>query len=515
MPPPPVHPDNFTDRGDIWGFGSAAYKIAWHWSEFSVNAMDMTHNEGVFWVQDPDTLPYWVHSSPLRTFFHWWMEKNHCQLIHAAAVGTDDGAVLITGKGGVGKSSTALACLDANMNYYADDYVVVGLDPKPRVYTLYSTAKLNGDQVARFARFAPLISNPDKLGQEKAVMFLNETFGRQIKPSAPLRAVLTPNFASRPETRFSPAQRNGLFRATAFTTLAQLPYAGQFTHDFVERLISNVPGWQMHLGHDIASVPDAIKALLANEKHVVDDARGTSRSTNTPKISVVIPVFNGKDFIADAIASVLSQNYPNLEIVVVNDGSTDGTADVVKNLDGPIVYVEQENAGPSAARNAGLKSATGDFIAFLDVDDLWPADNLSAMMDVLIEEPEVDVVHGYGQLLERDEAGNWTFVGNPQESFPFYISAALYRRSAFERIGSFDTELKFSEDTDWFQRAYEADLYVKRLGQITLFVRRHGKNMTHGKSIIEVQALLAAKKAINRRRQAEGKSTNPKARQSR
>ena len=124
MIPPPCTKDCFTDRGDIWGFNSRRIKAAFHWIECSVNLMDLENKIGIYWVQTAKSLPYWVMASPLRTLFHWWMENNGCQLLHAAAVGTENGAVLITGKGGVGKSTAALSCLQAGLFYIADDYVI-------------------------------------------------------------------------------------------------------------------------------------------------------------------------------------------------------------------------------------------------------------------------------------------------------------------------------------------------------------------------------------------------------
>src|ERR1700722_11062092 len=88
-------------------------------------------------------------------------------------------------------------------------------------------------------------------------------------------------------------------------------------------------------------------------------------------VSCVIPVFNGERFLAEAIESVLAQSYETSEIIVVDDGSTDGTKTVAARFDQRVAYVEQSNAGPASARNHGIQRASGDFIAFLDSDDLW------------------------------------------------------------------------------------------------------------------------------------------------
>jgi GT2 family glycosyltransferase len=98
------------------------------------------------------------------------------------------------------------------------------------------------------------------------------------------------------------------------------------------------------------------------------------------------------------------------------------------------------------------------------------------------------------------ETGRYEYVGNPHESFPFYIGAALFRRRAFEKVGLFDTEFRFAEDTDWFNRAIEAGIGLERLPQVTLLVRRHGSNLTHGKSLVELNTLRVFKKALDRKR---------------
>ncbi|HEV8051797.1 MAG TPA: glycosyltransferase family A protein, partial [Parachlamydiaceae bacterium] len=88
-------------------------------------------------------------------------------------------------------------------------------------------------------------------------------------------------------------------------------------------------------------------------------------------ISVVIPAYNAEQFIGQTIQSVLDQTYPCHEIIVVDDGSTDSTKEVLKRFDGSIRYLYQQNKGPSAARNAGIQVAQGEFICFLDADDCW------------------------------------------------------------------------------------------------------------------------------------------------
>ena len=100
-------------------------------------------------------------------------------------------------------------------------------------------------------------------------------------------------------------------------------------------------------------------------------------------VSVIVPVFNSEAFLAEALASIFAQRGPTIEVIVVDDGSTDRSGEIARNAAKPVRYHYQENGGPSSARNAGLAMATGEFIAFLDADDLWPPDKLKQALDAL------------------------------------------------------------------------------------------------------------------------------------
>jgi hypothetical protein len=502
---PPCTHDCFTDRGDIWGMASARVRSAFHWLEFSVNLLDLDRRIGIFWVHSDEKMPYWTKASPFRTLFHWWLEENGAQLLHAAAIGTPDGALLITGKGGVGKSTTALACLSAGMSYVGDDYLAVRLEPEPRAYSLYSTAKLDAGQVARFPKLRALVANGIPQGDDKAVIQLVPHYRDQVVRSLPLKAIATPSFGDAPRTTVSGASPGTLQRAASFTTLAQLPHAGRSTHEFIDRMVRRVPGLHLALGHDIATLPETIASILSTDAAALaqlaslPDAfpKGFSR----PPLTVVIPVYNGAPFLVRAVRCVLMQEYPGVEIIVIDDGSGDDLETAVRDLPVDVRLFRQDNGGAASARNRGIRNASGEVIAFLDVDDLWPAHNLINLVDVLAAHPDADVVHGRAQVTRfttYEEEGE--YVGTPSEAFPYYIGAGVYRRQAFERVGFFDSDLKFGEDTDWFARAAECRLNIHRVDDVTLIVRRHDGNMTRGKTLAELNPLRLFKKALDRRR---------------
>ena len=505
MSPPPFPRGCFTSRGDIWTMRSRRFKSAYLWSEYALNLFDTVTATGVYWTQAAAPLPYWAKASPLRCLFHWWAETKGCQLVHAAAVGSEAGAVLISGKGGLGKSTTALSCLSKGLNYVGDDYVVVQLDPFPRVHSLYCTAKLNWDQMARFPRFADLIRNHDSLESEKAVMYLYPEMHGQIARSLPLRTILTPRISGGRQTELGAISAPALQRAVAFTTMSQLPHAGHHTYQFINRLIERLPGLQLALGNNLDSIADTIVTLLTNsgsEIECLPNKTGSRELTSCPLISVIIPVYNGARFLPESVASILAQKYPNLEIIVVDDGSTDEINDVVHRLPVDVRFLKQDQAtGLTAARNRGILEASGELITFLDVENLWPEGSLQIMVDLLSDAGGCDVIQGLAQELKVDAAaGRSDYVGSPGKSFPNGLAAAIYRREAFHTVGLFDQELGFEEDGDWFNRAREHGLKLRQVDQVMLLLRHHDARMIRGKSLRELNALMVLKNALDRER---------------
>lgn len=166
------------------------------------------------------------------------------------------------------------------------------------------------------------------------------------------------------------------------------------------------------------------------------------------RVSVVIPVFNAQDVIRETIESVLAQTWTDREIVVVDDGSRDGSGDIVRSFGERVRYIRQENGGVARARNRGIAESAGRYIALLDHDDLWHPQKLEKQVAVLDRRPEVGMVITDVAHIARD-GKPMGIVGagyNPAEPFARlfvrgYVptpSAALIRRSVFETAGGFD-----------------------------------------------------------------------------
>lgn len=223
-----------------------------------------------------------------------------------------------------------------------------------------------------------------------------------------------------------------------------------------------------------------------------------------PLVSVVIPVFNGERFLREAVQSVLDQGYSPAEVIVVDDGSTDGTADVARSLPGPVRYLHQHNQGPAAARNRGIEHAQGELIAFADADDLWPAGKLELQLP-LLRDAKIDIVLGRVQQVRLSEMDGETQSEEFAEpAFSVNLGSAVIRKSVFARVGLFDETMRYSEDVDWFMRAREAGASIVTIDAVTLLYRQHEQNMTRGKSTTELNVLKALKRSLDRRREQTG-----------
>jgi glycosyltransferase involved in cell wall biosynthesis len=225
-----------------------------------------------------------------------------------------------------------------------------------------------------------------------------------------------------------------------------------------------------------------------------------------PLVSVIIPVFNGEAFLREAVQSVLDQKYSPVEIIVVDDGSTDGTANVARSLPENVRYLRQSNQGPAAARNRGIEHARGSLIAFTDADDLWPPAKLELQLPCLIKDPAIEIVMGRIQqvLLSGTVNGQTQSEEFGEPAFSVNLGSAVIRKSVFDRVGLFDETMRYSEDVDWFMRAREGGAAIMTIDAVTLFYRQHEQNMTRGKSTSELNVLKALKRSLDRRREREG-----------
>ncbi|BCM88222.1 hypothetical protein IAD21_00049 [Abditibacteriota bacterium] len=263
MPAPLWAPEDYAARGEVRGQSDARYHTAYVRHSGLLSLIDLEQNLAIYWVRDASELPSYETSAPLRTTLNWWLSKRNCQLVHAAAVGTAEGGVLMVGKSGSGKSNTALTCLLSPLQIASDDFCIVTADETPTVYTLYNTAKTHAVDLPRVPFLQHHVSNPDQLNHDKAIYFLYQSFPEKLIASFPLRAILIPRVTGQSNTFLTQATPGAVLMALAPTTLLLLPDARSEALKAMGTITKQMPCYYLELGTETSQIPGVIASLLA------------------------------------------------------------------------------------------------------------------------------------------------------------------------------------------------------------------------------------------------------------
>jgi hypothetical protein len=223
--------------------GDPGTRVAYFAPSRALSVYDTARRVGTFSVPDATLLPFYERAAPLRTLLHWALEPYGCRLAHAAAVATSAGGALLAGRGGSGKSTTALGCLRNGFRYAGDDYVGVTLDgDAARAHSLFCTAKV-----------------AESGEEEKTVLYLSD-----VAPSFPLRAVILPRVAGG-VSRLRRASGAEALRALAPTTMFQLPGNGEALSSMAA-LARTLPAWSLELGDDRENIPGLVARAIEESR---------------------------------------------------------------------------------------------------------------------------------------------------------------------------------------------------------------------------------------------------------
>lgn len=233
-------------------------------------------------------------------------------------------------------------------------------------------------------------------------------------------------------------------------------------------------------------------------------------------VSIVVPSYNYAHFLPETIESALSQTHANIEIIIIDDGSTDNTREVAEQLlqqDARIQYVHQVNQGLSAARNTGIKHASGEFVVFLDADDLMHPQKIAAHLEHFASDEKIDISYGesryfvsgdinttYANIELTQQAWMPQVSGRAAEMLPTLIvnnimpvCSVMMRKAAIDKTGAFDTSLRSLEDWDYWLRAAAQDCYFSYSSdsRLAAYIRVHGTSMSQNNlRMLQVQYLL-------------------------
>jgi glycosyltransferase involved in cell wall biosynthesis len=239
---------------------------------------------------------------------------------------------------------------------------------------------------------------------------------------------------------------------------------------------------------------------------------------NQPLVSVIIPNYNYANYLREAIDSVLTQTYANIEVIVVDDGSKDESKEILQSYGDKITAIFQRNQGVAAARNNGVAKSKGDYIAFLDADDVWLPKKLERQVEKILSDKNLGLVHvgvedidARGKSIETRLDGLEGEVSHELLIFKRSVilgggSGIMVSRKVLEEIGGFDLRLSTSADWDLFYQI-SSRYSVGFTNEVLLKYRIHGSNMHGNIPRMECEMLIGFEKAFSSEKHQDIKKT--------
>ena len=228
-------------------------------------------------------------------------------------------------------------------------------------------------------------------------------------------------------------------------------------------------------------------------------------------VSYILAVYNGRQYLDEALRSIANQSHPVDEIIVVDDGSTDDSADIAAQFGPPVHCLRQQNAGQSAARNHGVRESRGDLLGFLDCDDLIHPRKIERQLKRFAEAPELMFMDAFAQNFwspeipehERRLSGLQALT-HSEKPWPQFIGTWLFRRQVWDRVGDFDENRSFAEDSDWHDRMLFSGLPVETIHAVLARRRLHHTNLTRNNYDNHIDGLQRFYKERMARHRAQG-----------
>lgn len=223
----------------------------------TLSAVDVEKGIAYYAIRDPDLLPWWVNGSPLQTILHVWFREKGIQLTHAASISYGKHALLLTGKGGSGKSTTVLSCLREGLNTLGEDYVLLG---KSCAYSAYQTAKWKPHTRTLFPFYEPFIANPASADREKALLYYQDLFPLQLALSSEIFAIVSLRVGTRPILEKSDLQTS--LQSLLLTTVMQLPHPDPRTNELLQAFAKPLAHYRLSLGPNLSENVALLRGLF-------------------------------------------------------------------------------------------------------------------------------------------------------------------------------------------------------------------------------------------------------------
>lgn len=259
-PPAPWAQDAYRHREEIAGWTERPVFASFDTAHATLSAADAGTGTGVQWARDAAAYAPWEGGAPLRYLLRWLLAEHGMQLVHGAVVGTDQGGVLLVGKGGSGKSTSSLACLDGGMRFVADDYFLLSSSPTdntPVAYPLFTVAKADDNAIGMLGEIAERASGASRDWRGKYRLPVSDL----IVDSLEIRAVVQPERAAQTGVPVEGGAREAL-KEVVTSSLSQMPGASAATLAALRPVFDALPSYVLEVGPDLESIPAEITGLL-------------------------------------------------------------------------------------------------------------------------------------------------------------------------------------------------------------------------------------------------------------
>lgn len=249
-------------EGYIHGIDVTRFTVNFDHATQSLRFLDRTRNVALHWMRDLDFVPYWERSFPMREILNWWYRDTALQPVHAAAVGVNGIGALIGARGGSGKSSTALSCLLAGMQFAGDDFVLIDSE-HTRAFSLYQIAKLEPHTLERFPQLTPPPGTP-MIDQNKFQLSLARMIPNGMTLTFDLKMILVPQITHGPVTTIETMDKSEASSALMLSTIYLLKGDSRPAFKKISTLVAKLPAYRLNLGLDFDQIPVVIKNAILN-----------------------------------------------------------------------------------------------------------------------------------------------------------------------------------------------------------------------------------------------------------
>lgn len=250
--------------GDMLGMHAPFFGNC-HTNSFTITFINRETSQAAIWLTDAANLPSYERSFPLRQFFYFWFRDTSHVMVHAGALGFDTGGVLLAGKGGSGKSTSTMACLDSALRYAGDDFILIETQ-QPFVHSLYNVAKLEEHNLANFPLLRQYVHNWESVPVDKAQLFLSQFMPAKVIHGFPLKAILLPKFTGQVNTTHRPASKAEAMKALVPSSVWLLR-SDTYQVEKISSLVRNLPCFWLETGTDLAQIPAKIIEIVETIKN--------------------------------------------------------------------------------------------------------------------------------------------------------------------------------------------------------------------------------------------------------